>query len=412
MRLFGIRFWGLLGLFVLFGCRGKEDAPKPKLEPAVPVRYGIELRCLKAVDTTIPNGATFSTLLGNWGFPATVTQKVVDASKGVFDLRKLKARDSLTVIRDSISGKVCHLILRPDPYTYVRFDLDSIPRVAKIAFKVDTVRRVVDGAITASLWEDMIRLGHSPTLVGRMADILACQVDFFAIQPGDKFRMVYDELRVDGRAVGQGQIHGVSFLHSGELAQAFHFQHGGISGYYDEQGRPMRRAFLKAPLQFSRISSHFTSARMHPVLRIVRPHYGVDYAAPTGTPVMAVGDGTVLSKGWGGGGGNCIKIRHDNGCMTGYMHLNAFAKGIGAGKHVRQGELIGWVGMTGLATGPHLDFRFWKNGTPVDPLHVISPPAPPLPNSLLAVFHQSIAGVNLGLTVAGGKSPSTQVKKS
>ena len=412
MRFSGIRFWGLLGLSVLSGCRSEDEASKPRAAPAVPVRYGVELRHLKAADTTVPNGATFATLLGHWGFSAALTQKVVDASKGVFDLRKLRAGDSLTVIRDSVGGQVRHLVLRPDPYSYVRFELDSVPKVTRVTLKVDTVRRTVDGAITTSLWEDMTRLGHSPSLVGRMADILACQVDFFAIQPGDRFRLIYDELRVDGRAVGQGTIHGVSFQQSGELAQAFHFQHGGISGYYDEQGHPMRRAFLKAPLQFSRISSHFASARMHPVLRIVRPHYGVDYAAPTGTPVMAVGDGTVVSKGWGGGGGNCVKIRHDNGYMTGYMHLNAFAKGIGAGRHVRQGDLIGWVGMTGLATGPHLDFRFWRNGTPVDPLHVVSPPAPPLPDSLLVVFQQSIAGLKTELAVAGGKAPSSPNKRS
>jgi len=322
-----------------------------------------------------------------------MTHRLSQACQGVFDLRHLRSGDSITLFTDSSTGKLRHLVLRPDPVSLIRMDLDSLPKVQRIALKVDTVQRVVEGKITSSFWADLVAQGHSPVLVGRIADILAWQVDFFALQPGDAYRVFYDEYQVGGKAVDQGPIHTVRFQQGANVSEAFRFERGVIKGYYDSLGHPAKRAFLKAPLQFSRISSHFTGARFHPVLRITRPHFGVDYAAPSGTPVVAVGDGTVLSKGWGGGGGNTLKIRHDNGCMTGYMHLKGFAKGVAAGRRIQQGELIGWVGSTGLSTGPHLDFRFWKNGTPVDPLKVVSPPPPPLPDSLLAPFRESIARI-------------------
>jgi murein DD-endopeptidase MepM/ murein hydrolase activator NlpD len=277
--------------------------------------------------------------------------------------------------------------------TLLRMDLDSLPKVSLIPLKVDTVQRVVDGTIATSFWEDLVSKGHSPALVGRVADILAWQVDFFALQSGDAYRVYYDEFQVGGKGVAQGTIHAVRFQQGATVSEAFHFKQGEIEGYYDAQGHPAKRAFLRAPLQFSRISSFFTGARMHPVLRIVRPHFGVDYAAPAGTPVVAVGDGTVITRGWGGGGGNTIKIRHDNGCMTGYMHLKGFAKGVSLGGRIQQGELIGWVGSTGLSTGPHLDYRFWKNGTPVDPLKVVTPPPPPLPSTLMPQFQQTVASI-------------------
>lgn len=378
----------LVLFFTLTACR-EEPKPAAKVPPP-PSRHGIALRHLVVQETTVPLGATLGSLLSAHGHDAGMTHRVSQACQGIFDLRHLRSGDSLTLFSDSSTGKLKHLVLRPDPVSLVRMDLDSLPKVQLISLKVDTVPRVVEGKISTSLWADLVSQGHSPVLVGRIADILAWQVDFFALQPGDAYRVFYDEYQVAGKAVDQGPIHTVRFVQGANVSEAFRFERGALKGYYDSLGHPAKRAFLKAPLQFSRISSHFTGARFHPVLRITRPHFGVDYAAPSGTPVVAVGDGTVLTKGWGGGGGNTLKIRHDNGCMTGYMHLKGFAKGITAGHRIQQGELVGWVGATGLATGPHLDFRFWKNGTPVDPLKVVSPPPPPLPDSLLVPFRQSI----------------------
>jgi murein DD-endopeptidase MepM/ murein hydrolase activator NlpD len=388
---------------------GKEEPDVPKPQP-IPERHGIPLVRLTAKDIALPSGTTLGSLLASHGHDAGMTHRLAQACKGVFDLRQLRSGDSATLFCDSLNGRLKHLVFRPDPMTLLRMDLDSVPQVTRIALPVDTVQRVVQGTITSSLWNDLVSKGHSPALVGRVADILAWQVDFFALQPGDAYRVYYQEFQVGGKGVAQGTIHAVRFQQGQTVSEAFHFRHGDAAGYYDGQGHPAKRAFLRAPLQFSRISSHFTGARMHPVLRIVRPHFGVDYAAPMGTPVVAVGDGTVITRGWSGGGGNTVKIRHDNGCMTGYLHLQGFAKGVAVGRRIQQGDLIGWVGSTGISTGPHLDYRFWKNGSPVDPLKVVTPPPPPLPASVMPTFQQTVAKIrqamDSGIAITPTSHPS------
>ena len=190
---------------------------------------------------------------------------------------------------------------------------------------------------------------------------------------------MYDELFVDSVSIGLGNIHAVEFEHGGKGNFAFRFFQDNQFEYFDETGASLRKAFLKAPLQFSRISSRFSNGRMHPVLRIRRPHHGVDYAAPKGTPVMSIGDGTVVAKAYeAAGGGNYLKIKHNSVYTTTYMHLSGYASGIVNGARVRQGDVIGYVGSPGLSTGPHLDFRVHKNGSPIDPLTMEAPPVEPV----------------------------------
>ncbi|HWR99322.1 MAG TPA: peptidoglycan DD-metalloendopeptidase family protein, partial [Prolixibacteraceae bacterium] len=218
-----------------------------------------------------------------------------------------------------------------------------------------------------------------PMLAIHLSDLFAWTIDFFAIQKGDHFTVLYNQDYVKGEKIGIGVIHAAIFNSSGQDFYAIHFEQEDGQTYFDEHGRSIRKEFLKAPLKFSRISSRFSGARMHPVLRIVRPHLGVDYAAATGTPVYTIGDGVVITKAYqAGGGGNFIKIKHNSVYTTTYMHLSKFAKGIQAGTRVRQGDLIGYVGSTGLASGPHLDFRVFMNGFPIDPLKLKSPPADPV----------------------------------
>lgn len=379
---------------VLFAFR-TMTAPEPELEqpPAVEVRFGLSLDTLRIQDTTVPAGATFGALLAAHDIDAPLTHRLVEACAGVFDVRKLRAGQPLHLAFDS-TDRLRHVIYEPDALQWVRFDIDSQPRVKHELHKVDTVMRAAGGMIAGSLWADLTSQGHSPALIARVADILAWQVDFFAVHPGNTYRILYQELQVEGRPVGLGDIQAVSFEQEGRSAEAFLFRHGELEGYYDGEGRPAKRQFLKAPLQFSRISSHFSRARMHPVLRIVRPHHGVDYAAPAGTPVMTVGDGTVLARGWDPkGGGNFVKIRHNATYTTIYMHLKGIAPKVRTGGHIQQGEILGWVGSTGLSTGPHLDFRFFRNGQPVNPLTVEPPPAPPLDPELLPVFLASTASL-------------------
>jgi murein DD-endopeptidase MepM/ murein hydrolase activator NlpD len=244
----------------------------------------------------------------------------------------------------------------------------------EVQYKVKSVQ----GVIESSLWNTMKANGHSPMLTLNLENVYAWTIDFFSLQKGDRFRLIYDEIYVDSVSIGINKIYAAQFDYYGKEIYAFRFEKNDSVGFYNEKGENLQKEFLKAPLAFSRISSHFSGGRMHPILRIVRPHHGVDYSAPKGTPVMSIGEGTVISKGWAGGGGNTVKIRHNSVYTTQYMHLSGYADGISQGARVRQGQVIGYVGSTGLSTGPHLDFRVYMGGSAVNPLTIESPPAKPV----------------------------------
>jgi murein DD-endopeptidase MepM/ murein hydrolase activator NlpD len=214
-------------------------------------------------------------------------------------------------------------------------------------------------------------------------------VDFFGLQKGDNFKVIYEELFIDGKSLGAGRIYGAQFNRTGSSITAIPFIQDGKESYFDIDGNSLRKAFLKAPLQFSRISSRFSSARLHPILRIRRPHLGVDYAAPVGTPVQSIGDGRIISAGTEIGSGKVVKIQHNSVFATAYLHLSRFADGISSGAFVRQGEIIGYVGNSGLSTGPHLDFRFYRNGSPIDPLKVDAPPVEPVSDDNRVMFEKN-----------------------
>ena len=251
-----------------------------------------------------------------------------------------------------------------------------------------TVRRTKKSAtINSSLWGAIMEQELPYALAAEMEDIYQWTVDFFGIQKGDNFTVIYDERFIDDSvSVGIGRIWGAKFCQGGKEYYAIPFRQGGKIRYWEYDGASLRKQMLKAPLKYSRISSKFTYARKHPIYKVYRPHTGVDYAAPKGTPVHAVADGVVTFKGWGGGGGNTLKIKHAGNLMTGYLHLSGYAKGISKGSRVSQGQLIGYVGSTGASTGPHLDYRIWKNGTPIDPLKVPQEPAEPIAKENRATF--------------------------
>jgi len=245
----------------------------------------------------------------------------------------------------------------------------------------------MSGIIESSLWNSFIDQGANPNLCIALSDIFAWTVDFFGVQRNDRYKVIYDQYSVDGKFAGIGKIHTALFESSGEEVPAYYFEHGGQVGFFDDKGNSLRKAFLKAPLNFSRISSRFSASRFHPVLKIRRPHYGVDYAAPTGTPVYTIGDGVVSQKSYqAAGGGNYITIKHNSVYTSQYMHLSKYAQGMAVGTRVKQGQLIGFVGSTGLASGPHLDFRIFQNGSPVDPLKVKTPPVEPINEANKALF--------------------------
>jgi murein DD-endopeptidase MepM/ murein hydrolase activator NlpD len=249
----------------------------------------------------------------------------------------------------------------------------------------------VHAEVDSSLYEAIRGAGETPALVSSLVDVFQWDVDFFRLRRGDSFSLVVKKKYVGDDHVGYGPIVAAQFFHNGQTFEAFRYENAGISGYYGRSGSPIKKQFLRAPLKFTRITSDFSLKRFHPVLQRFRPHYGVDYGAPTGTPVMSTADGVVVAATFDRGEGNYVKIRHNLRTETSYLHLSRFASGIKRGAKVNQGDVIGYVGMTGLATGPHLDYRVSENGRWLNPRELKSITADPLQGAALRTFKATIA---------------------
>ena len=340
---------------------------------------------LEMVEGKVKNGQFFSTLLHSLGMSQQEAYNLTEACDSVFDVRSLRIGNSYQAYYDS--SILEYLVYERDRASNIVFDCRP-PYAAWVYQKPVTVEsRYADVTINTSLWNDMLAADVSPLLIVSLSDIYAWTIDFFALQKGDRFRVLYDERVCDGDVIAVDTVRYAVFSHGGqELPMIMFDQKDGGNIWWNEKGESMRKAFLKAPLQYSRVSSGFSYARKHPVTRKVQPHTGVDYAAPKGTPVMTIGDGVVTSVKYEGAGGNTVRIRHNSVYSTAYLHLSKYAKGLKAGQRVRQGEVIGYVGSTGRSTGPHLDFRVWKNGTPINPLKMDSPPAEPIKDSNRPAF--------------------------
>ena len=346
----------------------------------VPNPLGFNPDTLVARSGVVKTGENFTALFTGLGLSSQDTYTLVQHCDTVFDVRRLVAGKTWDAYYPDSTFAVPHYVIYHNSQvkSTVFRCTDSL-QVYAVYKPVEIVEKAADVTITTSLWNDMIAADASPAIILELADVYAWTVDFFGLRTGDRFRVLYKERMCEGESVGVDRIEYAEFLRDNAVLPAVYFDQGdGGNRYWNEKGESMRKAFLKAPLKFTRISSGFSYHRVHPVHGTVRPHTGVDYAAPTGTPVMSIGDGTVLSVGWGGGGGNTVKIRHNSIYTTAYLHLSKYAKGLKAGQRVRQGEVIGYVGATGTATGPHLDFRVWKNGSPINPLKLESPPSEPV----------------------------------
>jgi murein DD-endopeptidase MepM/ murein hydrolase activator NlpD len=263
------------------------------------------------------------------------------------------------------------------------------------------IESVVSANIDSSLYEALTLAGESPQLVQELVDVFQWDIDFFALQRGDSFSMVVRKRFAGSEQVGYGPIIAARFTHNGFTYEAFRQETpDGRAGYYTRSGSPLRKQFLRAPLQFTRITSHFSKSRFHPLLHLFRPHHGVDYGAPAGTPVMTTADGVVVESRYKGGEGNFVRIRHTSRVDTYYLHLSRFAKGLHPGKRVLQGDVIGYVGATGLATGPHLDYRVNDNGTWLDPLKLKSITPDPLRGDVVAEFRANVSRLGPRLSAA------------
>jgi murein DD-endopeptidase MepM/ murein hydrolase activator NlpD len=360
--------------------------PEPRVE------FGIVVDSFHVYKGEIQEGENLSSILGRYHIEGKDIDKLSKASDTVFDLRKIRAGNRYTVLcTNDKQQKALYFIYEPSDTAYVVFTLKDSIKVREEQKDVQIKTVVTSGKISGSLWNSFSSLKIDPNLAISLAEIFQWSIDFYAIQEGDQFKVEYDQLYVGNKSIGLGRVHSAWFYHNGQPYYAFKYNDGGSIGYFDEKGNSLKKGFLKAPLKFTRISSRFTESRFHPVLRIRRPHHGVDYAAPRGTPVHAIGTAVVTQAGFIGGGGNAIRLRHTASFETTYMHLAGFAAGIRKGAHVSQGQVIGYVGMSGLATGPHLDFRVYRSGVAIDPLKLISPPGTPVSQKNLATYLKQIA---------------------
>lgn len=380
-------------LLSLAACRS-EKAPtaddETTEEPQHTLVYGIVADNYRTEQGEVGSGETLGKILDRYGVSAVTIDKLDKAAADIFPLRKIRAGRPFTAFlsTDSLSaGRLDWLVYEKDVTDYVVFGFagDSVS-VTTGQKDVDIRRRRCSSTIETSLWGAIMRDSLPNALAAEMEDIYQWTIDFFGLQKGDSFTVIYDEKVIDSTFVGIGRVWGAKFTHGGKEVYAIPFKQNDKIQYWEYGGASLRKQLLKAPLKFTRISSRFSNARLHPIYRVYRPHHGVDYAAPKGTPVHAVADGVVIFKGWGGGGGNTLKIKHAGNLVTGYLHLSGYAKGIANGTHVSQGQLIGYVGSTGASTGPHLDYRIWKNGTPIDPLKVPQEPAEPVAKENMAKF--------------------------
>ncbi len=351
-------------------------------EPAEPNRLGFEPDTLAVENGRVGNSEYFSSLLTRLGMSLTDAYNLSFATDSVFSAKKIRSGNAYRAFYSYSPDSVRtleYLVYERDPLAEVVFHCTE-PFAAWISEKpVEINQRHADVTINSSLWQDMVEAGVTPLLILKLSDIYAWTIDFFALQKGDRFEVFYDETVCEDKIIAVDTVRYAVFTHENKTFPVIMFdQKDGGNIYWNDKGESVRKAFLKAPLNYTRISSGFSYARKHPVTRKVQPHTGVDYAAPAGTPVVAIGDGKVLSAKNEGAGGNTIRIRHNSVYTTAYLHLSKFAKGIRAGAMVRQGDVIGYVGSTGRSTGPHLDFRVWKNGTPINPVTMESPPSDPI----------------------------------
>lgn len=314
-----------------------------------------------------------------YDIPYPQIDKLVKKAREIFDVKNLRSGQKYSVLISKDSLAEPHfLIYEESPVKYVVFDLRDTFHVYVEEREIETKVKTSSGIINSSLYETMQENNLDASLAAKLADIYAWTIDFYRIQKGDWFRLMYEERFVLGKSIGTGKIIAAEFSHKGEDFYSFYFQKDEVADYFDEQGKGLKKAFLKSPLKFSRISSRFTMKRFHPVQKIFKAHLGTDYAAPKGTPILSVGDGTIEEAGYKQFNGNYVKVKHNSTYTTQYLHMSKIAKGMKKGARVKQSEVIGYVGSTGLATGPHVCFRFWKNGKQSDHLKEKFPSSEPV----------------------------------
>ena len=391
------------------------DLLDPKDEEGLPVEsnvtesitniFGFHSSSLEQQINKVEKNQTLSEILQNFRLSSTTVHEIAESSKEIFDVRQIRAGKTYHAFTENdTSNFLKYFVYEKDYINYVVYDLRDSIMIYEGRKEVFVKRKTKTAVIDHSLYAALSNSDAPAELAVRLSQIFAWQIDFYNLREGDNFKVIYDEEYIqlpfndkienqdlysgeDGlQFVGMGKIYGAYFQHNGKDFYAIPFIQNDTFQYFDEKGNSLRKAFLKAPLEFSRISSRFSHSRYHPVLRTHRPHLGVDYAAPIGTPVLSTGDGVVTEAGYEKSSGKYLKIKHNSVHTTMYLHLSKFANEIGRGTIVKQGQVIGYVGSSGLSTGPHLDYGFFINGKPVDPLKVELPPSHPVDKELRDEF--------------------------
>ena len=379
------------------GAEGKSEtsAERQKEEKEPTFYLTLPSDTLRFEDHTIASGESFGALLGKRGISTAQIYEIAAAVEDDFDVRRMRAEVQVKFATGDSSLFPSYFIYPESKYEYWIIGLqDSI--FAKKVEKERTVRRKeISGTIDDALYLSVGRAGGTQALAMSLVEVYAWSIDFFRLQKGDAFSVIYEEEYVDDTTyVGLKRIIASNLVHVGNDFYAFPYKNElGFNDYYDEEGRSLRKTFLRAPLNFTRISSRYSGRRFHPVQKRWKAHLGTDYAAPTGTPIMSTADGVIIAAKYTSANGNYVKVRHNSTYTTQYLHMSKIAKGIKNGVRVKQGDVIGYVGSTGLATGPHVCYRFWVNGKQVDPYKQKLPDAEPLTTERMAAFKSYMKGL-------------------
>lgn len=370
----------IFALTIILLSINQKNNQKPLKDKKPIIEYGIPADSFIIKKGIIKENQVLGEILYLHHIDHNEINNIVKKSKGIFNFRKASPGKKYTVLCSSDSAeRAQYFIYEESPVSYIVFDLRDKIDVYKGSKKIDIVFKKSSGKIISSLWNALVEAKASPALVMALESIYAWSIDFFKLQKGDSFTVYFEEKYVDGAFIGIGKVLAAEFKHKGKKLYAFYFEENENYGdYFDEKGNTLRKTFLSAPLKYSRISSRYSNRRKHPVTGRWKGHFGTDYAAPTGTPIMTTANGTILQASYTRSNGNYVKIRHNSKYTTQYLHMSKIKQGITKGVFVKQGDIIGYVGSTGLATGPHVCYRFWKNGKQVDPYKEKLPPGDPI----------------------------------
>jgi murein DD-endopeptidase MepM/ murein hydrolase activator NlpD len=358
--------------------KGSDGVVQTVIEPEY--EYGILVDSFNVIKGVVKQGQTLGEILYANHIDHPQIAEIVNKSQGIFDVRRVNAGKEFTIIcADDSTGKACYFIYQEDPTNYVVMDLTNEMDVYRGKKEVTTKVNVAYGEINSSLWVTIQEQNLSPKIAAELSTIYAWTIDFFKIQKGDAFKVYYENKYIDDEYIGIGRILASEFTHKDQKFYSFYYRENENFGdYFDEKGRTLRKAFLKAPVEYKRISSRYSKRRKHPVTGRWKGHFGTDYAADRGTPIVTTANGTIISASYTKNNGNFVKVRHNGTYTTQYLHMSKIKPGIRKGVYVKQGETIGYVGSTGLATGPHVCYRFWVNGKQVDPYKQDLPPGDPI----------------------------------